>query len=247
MSRFRAVLWDVDGTLLDFLYSQRIAVTKCFHDIGRDVTEELLQSYREINDGYWKRLELGEVTKSQLLSGRFISLFERYDIKGVDAETFSRQYQTELGNVYRYMENAKEICQALRGKVRQYVITNGVTATQESKLRLSGLYELMDGVFISEQVGAPKPHTAFFDYCMKAIEEAEGAVDKQELLIVGDSLTSDIKGGFLYGIPTCWYRPENILETEPSLRTEYEKYRPDYEISRLNQLYEILGAEYGKI
>ncbi|MCM1113566.1 MAG: YjjG family noncanonical pyrimidine nucleotidase [Muribaculum sp.] len=241
MSRFRAVLWDVDGTLLDFVYSQRHAVVKCFQEIGRDVTEEMLERYREINDGYWKRLELGEVTKSQLLSGRFADLFAEYGITEVDAEAFSGRYQTALGNIYRYMENAREVCESLRGKVRQYVITNGVTATQESKLKLSGLYELMDGVFISEQIGTPKPQAAFFDYCMNAIKESEGAVDKRTLLIVGDSLTSDIKGGVLYGIPVCWYRPERILETHPELLGDYEKYRPDYEISRLEDVYQILG------
>lgn len=243
MNRFSTILWDVDGTLLDFIYSQRIALTKCFQSIGREVTEEMLQRYKEINDGYWKRLELGEVTKQQLLTGRFTSLFEEFDIDGVDAGAFAQEYQWNLGHVYKYQENSLEICQALHGRVGQYVITNGVIFTQESKLKLAGLYDLMDGVFISEQVGTPKPQKEFFEYCLKAIADAGGETDKSRSLIVGDSLTSDIKGGVLSGIPTCWYRPDDIFEADGEVAAMYGQFRPDYEISRLEQIFEILEIE----
>lgn len=243
MSRFSTVLWDVDGTLLDFIYSQRVALTKCFQSVGREVTEEMLQRYKEINDGYWKRLELGEVTRQQLFTGRFSSFFKEFDIDGVDVEAFAREYQWHLGNVYKYQENSLEICQALHGRVGQYVITNGVTSSQESKLRLAGLYDLMDGVFISEQVGTSKPQKGFFEYCLKAIADTGGETDKPRLLIVGDSLTSDIKGGVLSGIPTCWYRPDNIFEEDGAVAAIYEQFRPDYEISRLEQIFEVLEIE----
>ena len=83
MYKFTTILWDVDGTLLDFLYSQRIAITKCFKSIGREITEEQIRRYSEINDDWWKKLELGQVTKEELLSGRFLSLFQEYGIEGV--------------------------------------------------------------------------------------------------------------------------------------------------------------------
>ncbi len=243
MGRFNAVLWDVDGTLLDFIYSQRDSLTKCFQSIGRTITEEILQRYREINDSYWKRLELGEVTKQQLLTGRFDSLFEEFSIEGADSEAFAGEYQRRLGEVYRYQENSYDICRAIHGRIKQYVITNGVTSSQENKLRLSGLYDLMDGVFISEQAGTPKPQKGFFDYCLRAIAEAGGETDKSRLLIVGDSLSSDIKGGVLSGIPTCWYRADDIFETDEFARELYRQYTPDYEISRLEQIFDILELE----
>lgn len=243
MSRFSTVLWDVDGTLLDFVYSQRIALARCFQSVGREATEEMLQRYKEINDGYWKRLELGEVTMQQLFTGRFSSLFQEFGIDGVDAGTFAREYQFNLGNVYQYQENSIEICRALRGRVRQYVITNGNAFPQESKLRLSGLYDLMDGVFISEQVGTPKPGKGFFEYCLKAIADAGGETDRSRLLIVGDSLTSDIKGGVLSGIPTCWYRPDGIHEMDGEMAALYGQFRPDYEICHLEQIFEVLEME----
>lgn len=243
MGRFEAVLWDVDGTLLDFLYAQRKAITKCLESIGREATEEMVQRYSEINDSYWKRFELGEVTKEQLLTGRFVSLFEVYRITDADVYAFQRAYEENLGMVYRYLDDSYALCKSLRGRVKQYIITNGTTPVQESKLRLSGLGELMDGIFISEQIGVPKPQKEFFDYCLSAMTRGGWDVGKERLLIVGDSLTSDIKGGVLSGIPTCWYRPDDIFETDETASGNYEKYTPDYEISHLSQIYGILGLE----
>ena len=226
--KFTTVLWDVDGTLLDFLYSQKYAIKKCFRTAGREITNDQIERYSQINDNYWKRLELGEVTKEQLLTGRFATLFEEYGIRDINLEAFAREYQEALGSVFSYIDDSLTICKALQEKVRQYVITNGVTSTQMNKLRLSGLAEVMNGLFISEQIGAPKPNREFFDYCLKHIEEK----DKSRMLIVGDSLSSDIKGGVLAGIPTCWYRPEGTMNNT--------LYRPDYEISDLHMLYDIL-------
>ena len=230
MYKFTTILWDVDGTLLDFLYSQRIAITKCFKSIGRNITEEQIVRYSQINDEYWKKLELGQVTKEQLLTGRFSTLFEEYGIEGVDVEAFRQEYQLHLGSVFSFIDDSLTIVKALQTKVNQYVITNGVTSTQMSKLKLSGLAEAMDGLFISEQIGVPKPQKGFFDYCLEQIEEK----DKSKILIVGDSLSSDIKGGCLSGIPTCWYRPEGTKNT-----TEFV---PNYEISDLHMIYDILGV-----
>ena len=228
MKKFTTILWDVDGTLLDFLYSQKYAITKCFRTAGRDITEEQIKRYSQINDDYWRRVELGEITKDQLLTGRFATLFEEYKIKDIDLAVFAKEYQEALGSVFSFIDDSLTICKAFQEKVRQYVITNGVTATQMNKLKLSGLAEAMDGIFISEQIGTPKPAKEFFDYCLKHIEEK----DKSKLLIVGDSLSSDIKGGVLSGIPTCWYRPEGAINDTP--------YHPDYEISDLHMLYDIL-------
>ena len=231
MQRYTTILWDVDGTLLDFLYSQRYAITACFHSAGLTISEEIIRRYSQINDAMWKKLELGEITKEQLLPGRFLALFEEYGIEGVDIVSFMKQYQEELGNVYSYIDDSLNICKTLQGKVKQYVVTNGVISTQTHKLELSGLGPLMEELFISEQIGTPKPQKGFFDYCLAHVEEK----DKSKILLVGDSLSSDIKGGVLAGIPTCWYRPEG---TENS--TEYH---PEYEISDLHQLFAIIDGE----
>lgn len=233
MCRFTTILWDVDGTLLDFLYAQRVCMRKCFEKMGMSITEKMLARYSEINDSYWRRLELGLITKDELLVGRFADLFKEFGIKGADPDAFRTAYETGLGEVFKYNENAYDICSRLYGKTDQYVITNGISDTQKNKLKLSGLDKFMEDIFISEDADAPKPFKEFFDYCMDRIREK----DKRRMLIVGDSLTSDIKGGVLYGIPTCWYRPEGTVNNSD--------YIPDYEISRLEEIFEIIDESSG--
>ncbi|MCM1185298.1 MAG: YjjG family noncanonical pyrimidine nucleotidase [Lachnoclostridium sp.] len=229
MGQFTTILWDVDGTLLDFLYAQRHSLRKCFETIGKEITEEILEHYTQINDRYWKWLELGEVTQEELFIGRFQTLFEECKIQDADARAMAEEYQYHLGHIYRLIDDSLEICRNLRSRVKQYVVTNGVAETQLNKLKLSGLYDVMDGLFISESIGVPKPQKGFFDYCLEHVEEK----DKRRILLVGDSLSSDIRGGVQAGIPTCWYRPEGT--ENPSL------WKPDYEISDLHRIGEVLG------
>lgn len=228
-NQFTTLLWDLDGTLLDFKYSQRYALTKCFETIGRRITEEELALYSRINDSFWKRLELGEITKKELLPGRFIRLFQELGIEGVDVEAFRQEYQVELGNKYCYIDDSLELCKSFQGKIHQYIVTNGVAMTQRNKIALSGLGEVMEQLFISEEIGYPKPQQAFFAYCLEKIPEK----DKEKILIVGDSLTSDIKGGKQAQIKTCWYHP--------SQEKNDTQWQADYEIHKLQELHEILG------
>lgn len=222
------ILWDVDGTLLDFEYSQRFAITKCFRSIGREITEDTINLYARINESFWKRLELGEITKEQLLPGRFTALFKELGMEAVDVEAFRREYQEALGSVFSYLDDSLKICSSLQGRFKQYVVTNGVASTQKNKLKLAGFDKVMDGMFISEEIGSPKPNTAFFNACFLGIEEK----NKEHILLIGDSLSSDIRGGVQAGIRTCWYRPEGTANTSC--------WQPDAEISDLHQIYDII-------
>ncbi len=226
---YTTILWDLDDTLLDFPYSQRFALKKCFQSIGIGITEEHITRYSQINNDYWKRLELGEVTKKELLTGRFTMLFNEYGIRGVDVEAFRREYEEALGSVFLFRDDGLAVVRSLQGRLRQYVITNGVSSVARNKLKISGLIDVMDGFFISEEVGCPKPGMEFFEHCLAEIPEK----DKSRILIVGDSLTSDIKGGVQMGIPTCWYRPEGQTNDTP--------WKPDHEIDDLRRLCEIVA------
>lgn len=226
--KITTILWDVDNTLLDFNYSMRNSLKQCFRTVGVKVTEQMIDRYAEINEGWWERLERGEVTKKQLLNGRFTDFFEEYGFEQIDVEKFRMEYQRNLGNIYSYMDDSLTICKALQTKFKQYVVTNGVAGTQRSKLGLSGFVDVMEDMFISEEVGHNKPDKEFFEYCLEHVEEK----DPERILIVGDSLTSDIKGGNSVGIRTCWYNP-----SEKPLQ---DGFAVDYEISDLHQIYDIL-------
>lgn len=231
MGRFDTILWDVDGTLLDFPKSERYALSYCFEHFHLEMDKDTPERYSKINDSFWKRLELGEIeNKQEVLLGRFEILFRELGITHVSSAEFQEIYKDALGSVYFYRDNSLTLCKSLQGHFRQYIVTNGVAYTQEKKLRLSGLYELMDDVFISEQVGYPKPNPEFFRYCFEKIKNA----DKNRIIIVGDSLSSDMKGGDNAGITTCWYNPAGIEKNLPV--------RTDYEIRTLQELLPILEA-----
>lgn len=207
--RYDVILWDVDDTLLDFPYSQRMSLIHTAEKMGISVTEEMMARYSAINDSWWKRLEKGEVTKAQLLTGRFAEWFAEYGIACEDVAAFKQSYENGLGEIYRYRDDSLAVCKALRGKCRQFVVTNGVAAVQLSKLKRAGFFDIMENIFISEQIGAPKPQRLFFDRVLETMPE----VAKQRILIVGDSLSSDMRGGNNAGIATCWYNPAAQVNT----------------------------------
>lgn len=225
------LLWDVDGTLLDFHAAEEAAIRNLFHKFHLgECTGEMLRRYSQINKQYWERLENGQVTRQQVLTGRFQDFFALEGIDPEIAESFNEAYQLALGDTIVYRDDSLSIVKSLCGKVRQYVVSNGTVVAQTKKLKLSGLGELMDGIFLSEQLGAEKPSSAFFDKVFERI----GPLDRSETMIIGDSLTSDIRGGFQAGIRTCWYNPAG---TEVPA-----EFRIDYEIRDLHEIYRFLQA-----
>ena len=152
-------------------------------------------------------------------------------VEGFDpdlAEPFNSRYQHALGDTVVYRDHSLNVVKALHGRVKQYVVSNGTIVAQTKKLQRSHLGEWMDGVFLSEQLGAEKPNPAFFEKVFAALPD----IPKKDTLIVGDSLTSDMRGGLLAGIPTCWYNP--FHHPRPADMTM------DYEIQDLVQVLSLL-------
>lgn len=224
----RTVLWDVDGTLLDFHAAEKNAIRACFAEMNLgECSDEQIARYSVINKKYWKRMEDGEITKSEVLNGRFAEFFAGEGVVA-DVEAFNMLYQIRLGDTIVFIDEADRLIADLRGRVRQYAVTNGTKRAQDRKLKLSGLDRLFDGIFISDEIGAEKPSAAFFDHVFTHIEPCK----KDEILIVGDSLSSDIRGGNVAGIRTCWYNPQGL-----PMPTDL---RVDYEIKNLGEVLKIL-------
>ena len=223
------ILWDVDGTLLDFDAAERAAIRSLSADFGFEgCTDAAIRRYAEINRALWKKLERGECTREQVLVGRFQTFFSEMGWDGSRAAEFNRAYQLRLGDTIVYRDDSLAIVKALRSRVRQYVVSNGTVAAQTKKLERSGFGALMDGVFLSERLGVEKPDPAFFEQVFSAI----GPVDKRRVLLVGDSLTSDIQGGNNAGVLTAWYNPERLPTPDAP--------HVDYVLSDLHELFPIL-------
>lgn len=228
----KTILWDVDATLLNFELAEKAAMEKCFSmfEMG-ECTQEMLSRYSKINRSYWQRLERGELTKPEVLVGRFEEFFGKEGIPVEKAAAFNEEYQVRLGDTVFFHDNAYELIKEFQGKVKQAIVTNGTVVAQERKLEKSGLNKLITDIFISDQIGAEKPSPKFFE---KVWEEL-GPYKKEEVMIVGDSLTSDMQGGNNAGIRCCWYNPKG-LKNETSVHV-------DYEITNLWQVKDILSNE----
>ena len=164
MQKIKVILWDIDGTLLNFEEAEKHAIRACFSKFQMGIcTDEMLRDYKAINITYWKRLERGEITKKEVLEGRFHEFFQKYQLNDELVPAFNQEYQVRLGDTVCFCEHALETVQALQGNVPQYAVTNGTKTAQERKLINSGLNKLLDGVFISEEIGIEKPMVGFFD------------------------------------------------------------------------------------
>ena len=229
ISLISTILWDVDGTLLDFQAAEAAAIRSLFREFGfGECPDEMIRRYSELNLSYWKRLERGELTRQEVLIGRFRQFFDEEGLDSSKAVPFNEKYQIRLGDTIVFRDDSFEVVRTLRGYVKQYAVSNGTVAAQTKKLRVSGFAALMDRVFLSEKIGIEKPDGRFFD----AVFEEIGNVNRKEVLIIGDSLTSDILGGMNAGIRTCWYNPEG--EKAP------ETYRIDMEVQDLRELIPLL-------
>jgi len=228
----KVILWDVDGTLLDFKAAESAAIKACFSLFGFGAcSDEAVARYAAINDIHWEMLERGEIEKPRMLVRRFEVFFEQMGLPTAQAAAFNEAYQNRLGDTICFCDDSFALLQSLRAQVKQYAVTNGTKTAQDKKLAKSGLVNVFDGIFISEDIGAEKPDIRFFRQVFSSI----GSYGKDEVLIVGDSLTSDMKGGENAGILSCWYNPKG-LENNKGVS-------PRYEIKNLWQVKDILKEQ----
>lgn len=196
------VLLDLDDTLLDFHRAEAAALRRALRKMGLDPTEEVISLYSAINKHHWELLEEKKITRPELLIRRFEVLYDRLGLNLSGAET-QKYYGKFLGEGHFFIPGAEALLEALRGKYRLFLVSNGNIPVQNSRLDSAGIRGYFENIFISEAVGVNKPERAFFDHCFAAI----GGFVPEEAIIVGDSLTSDIRGGLNAGIRTCWFNP----------------------------------------
>ncbi len=224
----RHIFLDLDDTLLDFGRAEAEAIRETFTQLGIAPSDENVRTYSKINRSCWQRLEIGEFTRDEVLHRRFDILFETLGIKG-DAHATQRIYEYQLSLGAYFLDGAEELLKELYGKYRLYLATNGIISVQSRRIGALGLEKYFDNIFVSERLGYNKPDARFFGACFSSIE----GFDKRDAVIVGDSLSSDIKGGINAGIKTIYFNPKG-KENNTGIM-------PTAEINKLSALITVLS------
>ena len=226
---YQWLLFDADDTLFDYAQAEYNALRDTFAEYALPFTARAVELYREINHQLWLRFEQGTVTGAQIRSERFTQLFRALEMQ--EPLGLAESYIDHLGAQTILMHDAHDTLAALHKTHRIAIITNGMTRVQRPRLANSMLAPYISDLFISEEGGAAKPAREIFDYAFARM----GNPPRAAVLIIGDSLTSDMQGGANYGIDTCWYNPKKLPRPpQPKLT---------FEIHALRELIPLLHTE----
>jgi 2-haloacid dehalogenase len=226
--KYEVIIFDADETLFDFKRAEREAFKNTMLEFEIEYDENHhLKIYHDINSGIWKEFEQGLITQEKLKTERFKRLCDKLNTK-LDEVNLAKSYMKHLGNGAFLFEDSVNLVESLHKNYRLTIITNGLTEVQDNRIRKSTIAKYFEDIVVSEDVQVSKPNPRIFEHALNNIKHT----DKSKVLIVGDSLTSDIQGGINFGIDTCWYNP-NKIENKTTIK-------PTYEISSLMELKDII-------
>jgi putative hydrolase of the HAD superfamily len=226
--KYKLLLFDADETLFDFKKAERYAIEESLKHFNIAYEESVhIPLYHKVNHDIWKEFEQGKITQDALKAERFRRFFDILDLD-YDSVLFSKTYMKYLGQASFLYEKSKAIIDKLSKSHRLAIITNGLTEVQENRISKSSIAHYFEEIIISEAINLSKPNPEIFSYALNKMNHN----DKKSVLMIGDSLTSDIKGGINFGIDTCWYNPNKISNTF--------EFSPTYEISDLYSICDII-------
>ena len=209
LDKYKYLLFDLDDTLLDFGKAQVLAFKKLLEDENIEYSDELFEQYEIINKSLWRSFERGEISNKVVTSERFIRFFALFGMK-VDGSEVDNRFRSYLAEGNQLFEGIVEMLEKLSLTHKLYIASNGIGITQHTRLKNNNLNKYFDKIFISEEIGSKKPDREFFDIILKEI----GVEDKGEVLMIGDTLTSDILGANNVGIDSCLVDIHGIENSE---------------------------------
>lgn len=212
--KYSLVLLDADGTLFDYDQAESLALKRAFDRHGFTYSENILSKYREINMHLWAEFERGRVDKDALQADRFRILFQEIGVSTAPS-AFNELYLDYLAEGSFLLKGALDLCRELSLCSTLAMATNGTSRTQKKRLENSQLAPFIRHIIVSEEAGYQKPQRGFFDYALRCC----GHTERSSVIILGDSLHSDIKGGSDFGITTCWYNPRGEKPAEGDKNT----------------------------
>ncbi len=197
----KTVLIDIDNTLLDFDRCAEASIRQGLSELGIPCPAGMFPVFRRVNDTLWREIEKGNLTRPGLRAIRWPWIFDRFDIDA-DGEAFEDRFVQLLWESHESVDGAEDLLRHLSARYALYAASNAPAGEQEHRLRLAGFDRYFQGLFISQEMGgAPKPSREFFDACFQRL----GNPPREEVLLIGDSLTADIQGAAAYGLPCCWF------------------------------------------
>lgn len=216
MKLYTHIFLDADETIFDFEKAEAVALANCFAEFNLELTPQIEALYQDINKRLWKELEEGLVDQIQLRYLRFQRLFEQCQLES-DPKLFAERYLYYLGQGNYLLEGAEELCEYLHNRYQIVILTNGIKEVQHARIGSSKIMPYVSQVIVSEDTGYAKPDPRIYEYaCEKA-----GVADKAQIIMVGDSLSSDMLGGIQFGIDTLWVNL-NHQENKNQLAITYE-------------------------
>ncbi len=227
MIKKKIVLLDLDNTIIDFNECARHSIINIFENLGFEYTEKVFDTFITENVKIWKRLELGEIDKPFLRANRWNIILGKLGIE-YDGTIIEEQFENGVAQGAYPVEYAYELLDYLYEKYDIYIVSNGFRYVQESRVKIGKYDKYFKDLFLSEDIGIQKPDTRFFDYCYEKI----GRPPKEDIILIGDSLSADIKGGNAYDIDTIWFNKNN---DELSGNT-----KPTYTVNHLKEIENIL-------
>lgn len=226
--KYEVIIFDADETLFDFKKSEKCAFENAMLEFNIEYNESYhLKIYEEINNALWKDFENGLITQEKLKIERFRKLSDKLNIN-FDPVEFAKCYMKHLSKASFLYKDSTSLIEDLYKEYTLIIITNGLRDVQNNRIRRSTIGKYFEEIIISEEVGVSKPNAEIFEIALRNTT----FTDKSKILMVGDSLTSDIKGGLNFGVDTCWFNRKKTLN-----KTEIN---PTYEISNLLDLKNIL-------
>jgi len=224
MAKYTCLLLDVDNTLLDFNAAERAAVADTLAHYGLPNGPEALDIYHTINRQLWDGLAKGELTRNKLFAIRFGRVMQALGVKSAaNPRVMNDYYENELSRHADLIPGALNALEELSEVATLAIVSNGSNQVQEPRIEASGIGKFMDGVYVSEKVGAAKPSPKLFDYAIRDL----GLTNRSRVLVVGDDLLADIKGGLNAGLDTCWVdfaNEENNTGIQPKFTVQsYEE------------------------
>ncbi len=228
--RYECLLFDADRTILDYDAAEEQALAAALAELGVQATKEHIHAYREINARVWEAYERREISQWELGERRFSELFARCGVKG-DAGLFGERYLELLSEGAQLITGARALLGTLHGKVRMVLVTNGIAAVQLSRLGRSDLEEYFDALVISGELDVAKPDPRIFSIAL----QRAGSPPHERVLMIGDSLSSDILGAVRVGLDSCWLNPRGEENPFP--------FSPTYEIRALSELLAIVDLD----